>query len=80
MTDVACFAAAVIRSARRRTVSRLRGLEGPVTPDLLDQHPPAFSASLKVYDEMIEDAFSLARGSTGRRSGPGLVHLATLCR
>jgi 2-polyprenyl-6-methoxyphenol hydroxylase-like FAD-dependent oxidoreductase len=50
-----------IRAAvRRRTV--MRGLEGPVTPDVLE-HPPVFSASLKVYDEMIEDPFALAPDS-----------------
>jgi hypothetical protein len=31
-----------------------------VTADLLDQHPPVFSASLKIYEEMIEDLFALA--------------------
>jgi hypothetical protein len=47
-----------IRAAvRRRTL--VRGLEGPVTADLLDQHPPVFSA-LKLYEEMIEDPLALA--------------------
>jgi 2-polyprenyl-6-methoxyphenol hydroxylase-like FAD-dependent oxidoreductase len=46
-----------IRAAvRRRSVAR--GMEGPVSPELLDQHPPVFSASLKVYDELIEDPFA----------------------
>ena len=46
-----------IRAAvRRRTVAR--GMEGPVTPELLKQHPPVFSASLKAYDELIEDPFA----------------------
>jgi 2-polyprenyl-6-methoxyphenol hydroxylase-like FAD-dependent oxidoreductase len=45
-----------IRAAvRRRTIAR--GMEGPVTDDLLSQHPPVFSASLKVFDELIEDPF-----------------------
>ena len=51
-----------IRAAvRRRTVAR--GLEGPVTPERLSQHQPVFSASLKVYDEMIEDPFARAQGA-----------------
>jgi len=51
-----------IRAAvRRRTVER--GLEGPVTPERLSQHRPVFSASLKVYEEMIEDPFAHARGA-----------------
>lgn len=51
-----------IRAAvRRRTVAR--GLEGPVTPERLSQHRPVFSASLKVYDEMIEDPFARAQGA-----------------
>jgi 2-polyprenyl-6-methoxyphenol hydroxylase-like FAD-dependent oxidoreductase len=46
-----------IRAAvRRRGIAR--GLEGPVTSDLLTQHPPVLSDSLKVYDELIEDPFS----------------------
>ena len=46
-----------IRAAvRRRTIAR--GLEGPVTPELLEQYPPVFSASLKVFDELIEDPFA----------------------
>jgi 2-polyprenyl-6-methoxyphenol hydroxylase-like FAD-dependent oxidoreductase len=49
-----------IRAAvRRRTVAR--GLEGPVTPEQLSRHRPVFSASLKVYDEMIEDPFARAQ-------------------
>ena len=46
-----------IRAAvRRRTVAR--GMEGPVTPELLEQHPPVFSDVLNVYDELIEDPFA----------------------
>lgn len=49
-----------IRAAvRRRTVAR--GMEGPVTPELLEQHPPVFSDSLKAYDELIEDPFAPAQ-------------------
>jgi hypothetical protein len=44
---------AIRAAVRRRTIAR--GLEGPVTPELLKQHPTAFSASLKIYDELIED-------------------------
>ena len=52
-----------IRAAvRHRTVAR--GMEGPVTPERLSQHRPVFSASLKVYDEMIEDPFARAQGHT----------------
>jgi 2-polyprenyl-6-methoxyphenol hydroxylase-like FAD-dependent oxidoreductase len=48
-----------IRAAvRRRTLAR--GMEGPVTAELLKQHPPVFSPSLKVYDELIEDPFAAA--------------------
>jgi FAD-dependent urate hydroxylase len=47
----------IIRAAvRRRTVAR--GMEGPVTPELLERHPPVFSASLKAFDELIEDPFA----------------------
>jgi|tagenome__1003787_1003787.scaffolds.fasta_scaffold20882844_2 2-polyprenyl-6-methoxyphenol hydroxylase-like FAD-dependent oxidoreductase len=47
-----------IRAAvRRRTIAR--GMEGPVTTELLEQHPPVFSASLKVYEELIEDPFGV---------------------
>jgi 2-polyprenyl-6-methoxyphenol hydroxylase-like FAD-dependent oxidoreductase len=46
-----------IRAAvRRRGI--VRGLEGPVTPELLKQHPLVFSDSLKVYDDLIEDPFA----------------------
>jgi 2-heptyl-3-hydroxy-4(1H)-quinolone synthase len=46
-----------IRAAvRRRTIAR--GMEGPATTELLAQHPPVFSASLKVYEELIEDPFA----------------------
>jgi 2-polyprenyl-6-methoxyphenol hydroxylase-like FAD-dependent oxidoreductase len=48
-----------IRAAvRRRTIAR--GMEGPATPELLRQHPPVFSASLKVFDELVEDPFAVA--------------------
>jgi len=51
-----------IRAAvRRRTIAR--GLEGPATPELLRRHPPVFSASLKVFDELIEDPFAAAQGT-----------------
>ena len=47
----------MIRAAvRRRSIAR--GMEGPVTPELLSEHPPVFSASLKVFEELIEDPFS----------------------
>jgi 2-polyprenyl-6-methoxyphenol hydroxylase-like FAD-dependent oxidoreductase len=46
-----------IRAAvRRRTIAR--GMEGPATPELLTQHPPVFSPSLKAFDELIEDPFT----------------------
>jgi 2-polyprenyl-6-methoxyphenol hydroxylase-like FAD-dependent oxidoreductase len=46
---------------RHRTVAR--GFEGPVTTDLLEQHPLVFSNSLKAYDDLIEDPFALSRPS-----------------
>jgi 2-polyprenyl-6-methoxyphenol hydroxylase-like FAD-dependent oxidoreductase len=52
-----------IRAAVRR-VTIMRGLEGPVTPDLLRQHPPVFSASLKAFDELINDPFTPVHGTT----------------
>jgi len=36
----------------------VQALEGPVTPELLKQHPPVFSNSLKVYEDLIEDPFA----------------------
>jgi 2-polyprenyl-6-methoxyphenol hydroxylase-like FAD-dependent oxidoreductase len=51
-----------IRAAVRR-VTIMRGMEGPVTPELLAQHPPVFSASLKAFDELIEDPFNPAQGT-----------------
>jgi FAD-dependent urate hydroxylase len=49
-----------IRAAvRHRTIAR--GMEGPATPEVLRRHPPVFSASLKVFDELIEDPFAPAR-------------------
>jgi 2-polyprenyl-6-methoxyphenol hydroxylase-like FAD-dependent oxidoreductase len=51
-----------IRAAvRRRTIAR--GMEGPATPELLKQHPPVFSASLKAFDELIEDPFTPVQGT-----------------
>lgn len=51
---------ATIRAAvRHRGI--IRGLEGPVTPELLNEHPPVFSNSLSVYDELIKDPFADAR-------------------
>jgi FAD-dependent urate hydroxylase len=48
-----------IRAAvRRRAI--VRGMEGPVTRELLQQHPPVFSASLKVFDELIDDPLAPA--------------------
>jgi hypothetical protein len=39
-------------------------MEGPVTPELLKQHPPVFSNSLKVYRDLIEDPFAGGQGTT----------------
>ena len=47
-----------IRAAVRH-VTITRGFEGPVTPDMLGQHPPVFSNSLKAYNDLIEDPFAL---------------------
>lgn len=57
-----------IRAAvRRRTVAR--GMEGQVTEDLLSQHPAVFAASLKVFDELIEDPFAvLSEPTSGHKS------------
>lgn len=52
-----------IRAAVRR-VTIMRAMEGPVTPELLEQHPPVFSPSLKAFDELIEDPFTPVQGST----------------
>jgi FAD-dependent urate hydroxylase len=52
-----------IRAAVRR-VTIMRGMEGPVTPELLQQHPAVFSPSLKAFDELIEDPFTPAQGAT----------------
>ena len=50
-----------IRAAvRHRTI--FRGLEGPVTGELLRRHPPVFSPSLKVYDDLIQDPFAPGQG------------------
>jgi 2-polyprenyl-6-methoxyphenol hydroxylase-like FAD-dependent oxidoreductase len=52
-----------IRAAvRHRGVAR--GMEGPVTPELLKQHPQVFSTSLKVSDELIEDPFAAGPAAT----------------
>jgi 2-polyprenyl-6-methoxyphenol hydroxylase-like FAD-dependent oxidoreductase len=49
-----------IRAAvRRRTVAR--GMEGPVTADLISRHPSVFSASLKAFDELLEDPHAACR-------------------
>ena len=46
-----------IRAAvRQRTIAR--GMEGPVTPELLARHPPVFSASLQAFDDVIVDPFA----------------------
>jgi flavin-dependent dehydrogenase len=59
-----------IRAAvRRRTVAR--GMEGPVTPELLEQHPAVFSASLKVYDELIDDPHAPVQVLPETRADPG---------
>jgi 2-polyprenyl-6-methoxyphenol hydroxylase-like FAD-dependent oxidoreductase len=51
-----------IRAAvRRRTIAR--GMEGPATPALLGHHRAVFSASLKVFDELIEDPFAPAQAT-----------------
>lgn len=55
--------AETIRAAVRR-VTIMRGMEGPVTPELLEQHPPVLSASLKAFDELIKDPFAPAQGTT----------------
>lgn len=46
-----------IRAAVRH-LTATRGFEGPVTPELLNQHPPVFSTSLKAYDDLIEDPYA----------------------
>jgi hypothetical protein len=33
-------------------------------PELLEQHPPVFSAPLKAFDELSEDPFTSAQGTT----------------
>jgi 2-polyprenyl-6-methoxyphenol hydroxylase-like FAD-dependent oxidoreductase len=48
-----------IRAAiRHREI--VQALEGSVTPELLKLHPPVFSNSLKVYDDLIEDPLAHA--------------------
>ena len=42
-----------IRAAVRH-LTATRGFERPVTPELLNQHPPVWSSSLKAYDDLIE--------------------------
>lgn len=41
-----------------RHLTATRWFEGPVTPELLNQHPPVFSSSLKAYDDLIGDPFA----------------------
>jgi 2-polyprenyl-6-methoxyphenol hydroxylase-like FAD-dependent oxidoreductase len=48
-----------IRAAVRR-VTIMRGMEGPITAELLQEHPPVFSASLKAFEELIVDPFASA--------------------
>jgi 2-polyprenyl-6-methoxyphenol hydroxylase-like FAD-dependent oxidoreductase len=51
-----------IRAAvRNRAISG--GMEGPVTAELLKQHPHRFSNSLKVYEDLIEDPFAAGEGA-----------------
>jgi 2-polyprenyl-6-methoxyphenol hydroxylase-like FAD-dependent oxidoreductase len=38
------------------------GLEGPVTPELLQRHPPVFSPSLKAFEDLVEDPFVVRPG------------------
>jgi 2-polyprenyl-6-methoxyphenol hydroxylase-like FAD-dependent oxidoreductase len=47
---------AIRAAVRHRGVAR--GMEGPATPDLLRQHPPVFSTSLKAFEELIEDPYA----------------------
>jgi 2-polyprenyl-6-methoxyphenol hydroxylase-like FAD-dependent oxidoreductase len=47
-------------AVRRRGLAR--GMEGPVSDDLLSEHPPVFSATLKAFDELIEDPFAVVPG------------------
>ena len=50
-----------IRAAvRNRAISA--GMEGPVTAELLEQHPNPFSNSLRVYEDLIEDPFTVGEG------------------
>jgi FAD-dependent urate hydroxylase len=55
-------------AVRRRTIAR--GMEGPATPELLRRHPAVFSASLKVFDELIEDPFAPAQAASSIRRSP----------
>jgi 2-polyprenyl-6-methoxyphenol hydroxylase-like FAD-dependent oxidoreductase len=48
-----------IRAGVRR-VTIMRGMEGPITPELLEQHTAVFSPSLKAFDEVIEDPYAPA--------------------
>jgi 2-polyprenyl-6-methoxyphenol hydroxylase-like FAD-dependent oxidoreductase len=54
-----------IRAAVRR-VTVTRGFEGPVTAEILERHPPVFSNSLKVYDDLIEDPFAIGARTSER--------------
>ena len=57
-----------IRAAvRHRAISG--GMEGPITPELLKQHPPVFSNSLKVYEDLIENPFAGGSGAPRAQRG-----------
>jgi hypothetical protein len=61
-----------IRAAVRH-LTATRGFQGPVTPELLNQHPPVFSSSLKAYDELIGDPFARDPDFAGRQTLPSPV-------
>lgn len=48
---------AIRAAVRNRAISG--GMEGPVTAELLEQHPNPFSNSLRVYEDLIEDPFTV---------------------
>jgi 2-polyprenyl-6-methoxyphenol hydroxylase-like FAD-dependent oxidoreductase len=52
---------AIRAAVRHRGIAR--GMEGPVTPELLELHPPTFSTSLKAYEELIEDPLAPGRAA-----------------
>ena len=33
----------------------LQGMEGPVTPELLERHPPVFPSPEAIYDSLVEE-------------------------